>query len=537
MAGGIEHLDFGVRNSLLYYRDLKATLDLTPGSGAAPAAVGRLLGSERVAVSELFDADLEALRGATKRVRSISYRARRDVDKGSPATLCLAWGLATWDNGRTAVPAAPVVLRQASVSRHVGTAEDFDLGLSGPWILNTTLLRLLEVDFAVDVERDALGDLVDEVARHGDPGAIFERMTKMASDVPGFSIAPRVVLSPIPRVAMTVDHEARRAVAHDLAPVAPEPTPTAPDPAPSAPYPDPIVHEAGAVTEDVVIPIGEAHRTVAADESAETATGDAGTDAIIAEITTALRGDDWPAALIEHADSGLRVRDGAELRRRWEAAGDQRPIPSRWDATHFALWGLTAAPPVGDPAILSVARWAERRQHPVLVAWQMVAEHRYRRHRHRSRGRLGLRPKRPAVPRGIDEALWGLPVDLLVEWSAWVFRQWPGAPIEFVLPAGTPELVSPWYERARPVAELAVKTWVPFSLVDDDLGKAAHRWVKQLTNACDGGGAPLATWFERSMEVATSAVALRVGAPGPPGALRGRRTKRGAHVAHAEHAI
>ena len=34
MTGGMEHLDFGVRNTLLYYKDLKATLDLTPGSGA-----------------------------------------------------------------------------------------------------------------------------------------------------------------------------------------------------------------------------------------------------------------------------------------------------------------------------------------------------------------------------------------------------------------------------------------------------------------------------------------------------------------------
>ncbi len=540
MTGGIEHLDFGVRNTLLYYKDLKATLDLTPGSGVAPAAVRRLLGSEPVPVSELFDTDREAMRGATKRVRSISYRARRDVDKGSPGTLCLAWGLATWDNGRPAVPAAPVVLRQASVTRHGGTAEDFDLGLSGPWIVNTTLLRLLEVDFAVDVERDALGDLVDELGRHGDPQALFERMTKMASDVPGFSIAPRVVLSPIPRVAMTVDREVRRTAPQDPVPPAPDATAEALERDPPAPYPDPIVRGAGSMAEDVVIPISDAHRTVVADRPEETA-GDlateAATDAVIAEITRALRGDNWPAALIEHADSGLRVRDGAELLRRWELSGEQRPGVWRWDATHFALWGLTAAPPVGDPAILSVARWDERRHHPVLMAWHTVAEHRYRRHRHRGRGRSALLAKRPAVPRGIDEALWGLPVDLLVEWAAWVFRQWPGAPFELVLPAGTPELVSPWYERARPVAELAVKTWVPFALVDDDLGKAAHRWVKQLTHACDGGGAPLATWFERSMEIATSALALRVGAPVVPGAARGRRTKRGAPVTHAEHAI
>jgi hypothetical protein len=417
------------------------------------------------------------------------------------------------------------VLRQASVTRHLGTADDFDLGVSGPWILNTTLLRLLEVDFGVDVERDALGDLVEELDRHGDPVALFERVAKTASDVPGFAIAPRVVLTPIPRVTMTVDPDVRRVVEENAVLVVEDAAP--------------VVEQAEApVMEDsvdVVIPIGDAHWMGPVGALPEMAT--AATDAVIAEITMALRGDDWPAALIEHADSGLRVRDGDELVQRWSDALDERPRLSRWDATHFALWGLTAAPPVGDPAILSVARWSERRHHPVLGAWQMVAEHRYRRHRRRGSRRMSLPTKRVGVPRGIDEALWGLPVDLLAEWAAWVFRQWPGAPIELLLPAGTPALVSPWYERARPVAELAVKTWVPFSGVDEELGKAAHRWVKHLTNACDGGGAPLATWFERSMEVATSAVAARVGTTAGAGPLRGRRGRRGSDVAHAEHAI
>jgi hypothetical protein len=78
-----------------------------------------------------------------------------------------------------------------------------------------------------------------------------------------------------------------------------------------------------------------------------------------------------------------------------------------------------------------------------------------------------------------------------------------------------------------------VKTWVPFSSVEDDLAKSAQRWVKQLTTACDGGGAPLGTWFLRSMEVAGEAVALRVGAA----AAAGPRTRDRAAVAHAEHAI
>jgi hypothetical protein len=137
----------------------------------------------------------------------------------------------------------------------------------------------------------------------------------------------------------------------------------------------------------------------------------------------------------------------------------------------------------------------------------------------------------------MDDALWGLPLDLLVEWATWVFRQWPGAPMELILPAGTPELLSAWYERARPVAELAVKTWVPFGQVDEELGRSGQRWVKQLTNACGGGGAPLATWFERSMDVATEAVAVRLGESRVAGPGRGRRAKGRGPVHHAEHAI
>jgi hypothetical protein len=609
MTGGIEHLDFGVRNTLLYYKDLKATLDLTPGSGANLDAVGRLLAGERVAVSVLFDGGPEALRNATKRVRSISYRTRRDVDKGSPGTLCLAWGLATWDNGRPATPAAPIILRQASVGRFAGTAEDFDLGLSGPWNLNSTLLRLLEVDFGVDVERGALADLVDELTTRGDPDALFERVTKMADDVPAFSIAPRVVLAPIPRVALVVDPDvtddagsndavARAAVADRVAErVADRAVTTAyPDHAVTTVAPDDLettvtdeptddgsadqvqaddgpaddgsaddgLADDGLADDGPADGLADAGRAVdendGTDETAlsdlleifpgEVAVAvpagapaelrlldDLGPDDVIAEIMVALRGDHWPEPLIEHADSGLRIRDGADLVRRWKDANDERPRPSRWDATHFALWGLVGAPPVGNPAIASVAHWNERRFHPVLLAWQMVAEHRYGDRRGGSPGRrLGLPSKKAGFPRGLDQALWGLPVDLLVEWAGWVFRLWPGAPIELLLPGGTPELVSAWYERARPVAELAVKTWIPFSDEDADLRKSAQRWVKELTSACDGGGAPLATWFERSRVVSTEAVAARVGTT-TTGAMRGRRTKRGEPVAHAEHAI
>ena len=533
----IEQLDFGVRNTLLYYKDLKATLDLTPGAGADPAAVSHLLGSHRVSVSDLFPTP-DTLREATKRVRAISYRARRDLDKGAPGTLCLTWGMATWDNSRATTPAAPILLRQASVGRHVGTAEDFDLGVSGPWSLNTTLLRLLEIDFGVDVERHALGDLVEELPGHGDPTAVFERMTKMASEVPGFSIAARVVLAPVPRAVMVVDRSVAGYPDGDVVPPpdgGPPPVPettgpaitvdtvetASPDPA-EATTPD-VAEEATVLTAvDVFDP------SDLSDETAGEVPDDFGPDVVIAEITAVLVADHWPEALIEHMGSGLRVRSQVELLERWYDASGRVPPSSAWDATHFALWGLTAAPTSGIPAIQALRQWGDRRHHPVLVAWQVVAERRLRRNHSWPGHKRSLR-HRLAVPKGIDKALWGLPVDLLVEWSSWVFRQWPGAPMDLVLPAGTAELVTPWYERARPVAEMAVRTWVQFSPTDEELHRAAHRWVKDLSTACAGGGEPLAVWFEKSRAAASAAVGRRVGMTVP---ARGRPPYGGAAEAH-----
>lgn len=540
-----ERVDFGVRNGLLYFKDLtQATLDLSSGSGAAPVAVERLLASHRVSMTELFAGAPDALGDATKRVRAISYRAQRKADKDVATTLGVAWGLATWDNGRSTTPAAPIVLRQASVARRAGTDEDFYLAVEGSWILNTTLFHLLELDFKVDVELGALVDLVEELADHGDPVALFERITKIAHDVPRFAIAPRVILGTVPRARVLTGPDVAPAGETSPHPVV-ETEPAASTAALSAVSPvsaEPDEEENEAVvlarTIDLFrtgtlnparLPGGSTERRILEEF---------GPDAVIAEITATLRGDSWPEALVEHADSGLRVRDPAELLQRWFDASAQRPRPSNWDATHFALWGLAAAPPAGTPAIRSVARWGEKRRHPVLVAWQLVAERRNGGARHgRRRRRFHLRAPSVSIPRGLDQALWGLPVDLSVEWAAWVFRQWPGAPIELLLPTGSAELVSSWYERARPVAELAVKTWIPFAAVDRHLGRSARRWAKILTVACDGGGAPLATWFEQSTVAAAAPVALRLGDSTATGTRRRLGSRRRRSRAPAEHAI
>jgi hypothetical protein len=283
----------GARNVLLYHKDLKqGTLDLSPGSGVIDAAVEALLGSHRVSLSELFAGDPESLRAASRRVRAISVRARRSAQKGAPLTVGVVWGMATWDNRRgSSTPAAPILLRRASLARRGGVGDDFELALHGAWALNPTLFHLLSVEFDIDTRDESWSDLVDDVTECANPDTLFERISKKASDVPRFAITPRVVLVTMPQVA--VDATSGLAV--------------------HAPA---VAGHLDANTTRIV----ERFRTGMLDPSkfgAETAEGRAlriyGADIVIAQVTSALRADHWPEALVEHADSGLRVRGASDL--------------------------------------------------------------------------------------------------------------------------------------------------------------------------------------------------------------------------------
>lgn len=492
------------QRTLLSHKDLEqGTLDLSPGSGVDDAAVGALLRSESVSLSDLFASDPESLRAAVTQVRALAARVRRNLQRGVPLTLGVVWGMATWESESASTPSAPVLLRRVSVARRGGAGDDYEVGLLGPWALNPTLLPVLATGFSLDVDEAALVDAVHAVADAVDGEALFAHITTTASAVPGFAIARRVVLTTMPSAAVGGDE-------------GPLPRP------PAAVGSDQLGTTASRTLELVRGAMLDPSTVQPGSPEWDLLFG-LGPDAVIAEIVAALRADGWPEALVEHADSGLRVRDAGELLQRWYDAGHERARPSQWDATHFGLWGLVAAPTPGSPAIRAVARWEERKQHPILQAWQIVAQRRYRRRSRWARW-LPRRRRRVTIPRGIGPGLWGLPVDLFVPWADWVFRQWPGAPIELVLPPGTPEFLTAWYERARPVTELALHTWVPFAAVDDALGRALGRWVRDLAVACDGGGAPMAEWLETSAAAATAAVALRLGdaaAAGHP--HRGRR--------------
>lgn len=190
-------VDLSGRNTLLFYKDLRqGTLDLSPGAGALGIAVSDLLGSRTVRLSTLF-ADSTGLSAAAKRARTIQAKAQENYEERGLQTLYLAWGMATWTNTRgTATPAAPILLRQASLTQRGGAGEDFELALPGEWELNPTLLHLLRTDHEVSLDPDELLDLLEDDGI-GEPDAadLWERVVKAASlAVPAFGVTGRVVL-------------------------------------------------------------------------------------------------------------------------------------------------------------------------------------------------------------------------------------------------------------------------------------------------------------------------------------------------------
>ena len=187
-------IDLGGRNTLLYYKDLKqGTLSLGAESGANEVAVDDLLSGRTVRLSEMFSDTSRA--AAARRARTVKAKATENMEERGIQTMFLAWGMATWtDATTTATPAAPVLLRQASLSARGGAGEDFDLALPGEWEVNPTLLHLLKVEHGVEVAEGDLLSVLDEEAEPPDATELFERLIKTASMVADFSITPRVVI-------------------------------------------------------------------------------------------------------------------------------------------------------------------------------------------------------------------------------------------------------------------------------------------------------------------------------------------------------
>ena len=211
-------IDPGARNTLLYYRDLRqGTLDL---DGADPVALGNLLAGRTVRLSALFPgpADRPA---AAKRARTVRAKAQENFEERGLVTLLLAWGMATWQDQRSArAPAAPVLLVPARLAPRGAAEEDFDLALVAEETVNPTLLYKLAVEFDCRIADEDLLEMLDDGGQPPDANRLFDRLAKLAADVPGFQVASRVVLGNFSyaKLPMVRDLETLTGalVAHDL---------------------------------------------------------------------------------------------------------------------------------------------------------------------------------------------------------------------------------------------------------------------------------------------------------------------------------
>jgi hypothetical protein len=151
-------IDLGGRNELLYYRDLKpGTLCL---DDADPVGVDALMDGRTAALSRLFGS--AGLDDRLKRARAIRNKSREGLEERGIATCFVAIGMAIWSNTReTAKPAAPVLLREASIAAASAAEEDFEIALTGETDVNPTLLHLLEDQFGVRVDDEDLLALIE----------------------------------------------------------------------------------------------------------------------------------------------------------------------------------------------------------------------------------------------------------------------------------------------------------------------------------------------------------------------------------------
>ncbi len=182
-------IDLSWRNQLLFYRDLRfGTLDLAE---ADYLAVEQLLGKNAVTLSHLFRRQLLADR--MKRTRAIRNKAREALEERGIAICYVAVGMSTWRNAQgAAVPAAPILLIEASITATGAAEDDFEIALQGEPVVNPALLHLLSEQFRISLDADELVGLLD--IRNLDPKPLFDFIAQKASAVPGFEISERRVL-------------------------------------------------------------------------------------------------------------------------------------------------------------------------------------------------------------------------------------------------------------------------------------------------------------------------------------------------------
>jgi len=198
MAGWARELsEVGGRNTLLWAPDSRSGhLDLT---NAHPGGVSMLLAGRRTTLSDLVRESV-AFDEALATARRLHEHAETLRDERGLAACFLAIGVATWDPPRArAVVEAPVLLRTATL-RPTTTAEaDFVVDLGQSVEVNPALVNYLQSVAGIPVDAASLSSLTELRGGGGfDPYPVYAALGRLCVDVPGFAVAPRLVLGTYP---------------------------------------------------------------------------------------------------------------------------------------------------------------------------------------------------------------------------------------------------------------------------------------------------------------------------------------------------
>jgi hypothetical protein len=184
-------VDLGGRNTLLWYRDLPSgTLDLTT---AHPGGMAMLLAGRPTRLSDLVR-EPTALGEARRRVRTIRAKTLELHEERGINAGYIAVGMATWQvPGASRPPCAPVLLRTCALKPTGAAQLDFDIDLGEEVEFNPVLEHYLRSEQGVELDPEVLAEMAT-FTKGFDPQPVYAALGRMCQRVPGFQIAPRLVL-------------------------------------------------------------------------------------------------------------------------------------------------------------------------------------------------------------------------------------------------------------------------------------------------------------------------------------------------------
>ncbi|HWI62988.1 MAG TPA: AAA domain-containing protein [Symbiobacteriaceae bacterium] len=186
-------IDLSRRNNLLYFRDLKnGTLDLTDVDAGELDA---LFAGKPLPLTALVK-ETERTSGLAA-AREIWRRAQANLEEKGLETLFLAVGMATWDALDGGRPAEAAVILLPVALEFKGLSGQATLRRVGEPAANLVLLHVLEVEYGVTLDPEALlatDPQADTAEETFDPEPVFYRLQAACARMRGFAIKKRVVL-------------------------------------------------------------------------------------------------------------------------------------------------------------------------------------------------------------------------------------------------------------------------------------------------------------------------------------------------------